>query len=69
MRKITHLLSEEPNSDLGKVSTFNTDAEFIAFVKQIVKENDDEGELFVDTVGQAENYINEYCDNLVLTLI
>lgn len=59
--KIKHLLDENE-----KVSSFDSDAKFIEFVKLIAKENDDEGVFVLDTMKQAQNYIITYCDNLEL---
>lgn len=44
----------------------DNDAEFVHFVRKIAVENDDE-EISITCIGEAKDYIGEYCDNLRLT--
>jgi len=59
MYKISH------DTDNEKVTTLNSDAEFVHFVRAIAVENDDE-ELSITCVGEAKDYLNNYCPNLSL---
>lgn len=61
MKRIKNLLDENE-----KISSFKDEKEFIEFVQLIVKENGDEKEFIIENMGQAENYIRVYCDNLEL---
>lgn len=47
------------------IGTFETDGEFIDFVRKIVIENEDY-DFSVIGVSDAEEYIEDYCDNLKL---
>ena len=58
--KIKHLLS-----DPLKISLFETDEQFITFVKEIALENDDTDTVIL-TKEDAINYINEFCEELVI---
>lgn len=40
-----------------------TEAEFVHKVRQIAVENDD-AELSITCIGEAEDYLREYCSNL-----
>jgi len=57
----------------GIIKTFNTDAEFLEYVRTIYKENEDEqpykSEIhwLPENVQQATEYIVEYCPDLELT--
>lgn len=57
----------------GIVKTFNTDAEFLAYVQAIYKENEDglpyksEIHWLPGNIQQATEYIVEYCPDLELT--
>ena len=44
---------------------YGNEIEFIEFVKKISKENEDENMSFIG-VSDAIEYIEDYCDNLVL---
>lgn len=57
--EVKHLLSE----DL-KISSFNTEKEFIDFTNTIINENGDSNEFSPITTEDCKDYINEYCDNL-----
>ena len=57
--KIKHIMDDE------KVSEFKTDSEFIHFVRKVAVENEDE-ELSILSVGEAKDYLENYCDNLKL---
>lgn len=59
MYKIFHSIDGE------KTTTLNSDAELIHFVRQIAVENDDE-ELSILSVGEAKDYLENYCQNLTL---
>jgi hypothetical protein len=59
MYKIFH------NIDAVKTTILNSDAEFVHFVRQIAVENDDE-ELSITCVGEAKDYLKNYCENLTL---
>lgn len=57
----------------GIIKTFNTDAEFLEYVRVIYKENEDgqpyESEIhwIPENIQQAIEYIGEYCPDLELT--
>lgn len=59
----------------GIVKTFNTDAEFLEYVRAIYKENeegqpyDSEIHWLPENIQQATEYIVEYCPDLELTEI
>ena len=53
------------NIDAEKTSIFNSDLEFITFVKNISVENED-GNLLISNIDEAKDYINNYCPNLNL---
>ena len=65
-------LYEVKNID-GIIKTFNTDAEFLEYVRVIYKENEDgqpyESEIhwIPENIQQAIEYIVEYCPDLELT--
>ncbi len=59
IRKIFH------NIDGEKTTTLNSDAEFIHFMRNIAIENGDE-ELSIISVGEAMDYLKNYCENLTL---
>lgn len=60
MYKIHH------NIDGEKTTTLNDDNELIHFVRKIAVENEDH-ELSITSVGEAKDYLNNYCSNLTLT--
>jgi hypothetical protein len=61
-KSIKHLLSADE-----KISHFNTDEEFIQFVKKIILENGDEGKFGeTENIEELEFYILYFCDNLEL---
>ena len=47
------------------IGAFKTDNEFTHFMRKIAVENDDE-ELSITCVGEAMDYLNNYCSNLTL---
>lgn len=47
------------------IVTLKTDAEFTHFMREIAIENDDEN-LSITCVGEAMDYLNNYCSNLTL---
>lgn len=47
------------------IGKFKTDAEFTHFMRRIAVENDD-AELSITCLGEAMDYLNNYCDNLEL---
>ena len=53
------------NVDGEKTTTLNSDAEFVNFIRQIAVENNDE-ELSILSVGEAKDYLQNYCPNLTL---
>lgn len=53
--------------DGEKESVFKTDSEFVHFVRQIAVENEDE-ELSITCVGEAKDYLENYCPNLELSI-
>jgi hypothetical protein len=57
--KVVHRVDNE------KTSTFNTDAELTNFVRKIAVENEDE-DISITCIGEAKDYIRDYCDNLYL---
>ncbi len=59
IRKIKH------NIDNEKVTTLNNDAEFVHFMRKIAEENDDH-EMSITCLGEAMDYLNNYCSNLTL---
>lgn len=59
MYKIFH------NIDGEKITKLNSDAEFVHFMRNIAVENEDE-DLSITSVGEAKDYLNNYCDNLTL---
>jgi hypothetical protein len=59
MYKILH------NIDGDKITTLNTDAEFVHFMRQIAIENNDE-DLSITCLSEAMDYLEIYCDNLTL---
>ena len=59
MYKILH------NIDAEKVTTLNSDAEFIYFVRQIAIENED-FDFSIIGLSDAKEYLEDYCDNLDL---
>lgn len=50
------------NTIIGK---FKNDAEFVHFMRNIAIENGDEN-LSITCIGEAKDYLNEYCSNLEL---
>jgi len=58
-RKIFH------NVDAEKITTLNTDAEFVFFMRQIAVENNDE-DLSILSIGEAKDYLENYCPNLTV---
>lgn len=59
MYKILH------KTDGEKITQLNSDAEFIHFIRNIAVENEDE-DMSITTLGEAMDYLKEYCDNLAL---
>lgn len=59
MYKIFH------NVDGQKTTTLNSDAEFVHFMRNIAVENGDE-ELSIICLGEAKDYLSNYCPNLTL---
>ena len=60
--KIKHLLA-----DPEKITMFQSEAEFIKFVKKIAIENDDESiSLNINNIRDCVHYITTYCPNLKL---
>jgi len=59
MYKIFH------NIDSEKITTLNNDGEFVYFMRQIAIENGDEN-LSITCLGEAKDYLNNYCGNLTL---
>jgi len=57
-RKIFHNVAE-------KITTLNTDAEFVFFMRQIAVENNDE-DLSILSIGEAKDYLENYCPNLTV---
>ena len=53
------------NVDGEKTTTLNSDAEFIHFMRLIAIENGDE-ELSITSLGEAKDYLENYCPNLTL---
>lgn len=47
------------------IKSFNTDDEFVDFIKKIASENDDDNILISNKI-QAINYLQTYCSNLEL---
>jgi len=47
------------------IGKFKTDAEFTHFIRRIAVENDD-AELSITCLGEAMDYLNNYCSNLKL---
>lgn len=47
------------------IKSFNTDDEFVDFIKKIASENDDDNILISNKI-QAINYLQTYCSNLDL---
>ena len=58
---VKHLLDENE-----KVSNFDTDESFMAFVEKIKKENED-FDITINDVNGSGYYIDTYCGNLQLT--
>jgi hypothetical protein len=54
------------NIDSEKTTVLNTDAELVHFVRRIAVENEDE-DMSITVIGEAIDYLNEYCPNLTLT--
>ena len=52
-------------TDGTKTTTISSDTELIAFVKRIANENED-GELMVDSAHNAKEYLRHFCPNLQL---
>ena len=53
------------NVDGEKTTTLNSNAEFVHFMRNIAVENNDE-ELSIISVGEAKDYLQNYCPNLTL---
>lgn len=53
------------NIDNEKITTLNSDKEFIEFVELIVKENGDTNFSIIG-VSDAKEYLEDYCPNLTL---
>jgi hypothetical protein len=54
------------NIDNVKSTILPTDAHLVHFVRKIAVENEDE-ELSITVLGEALDYLNNYCPNLTLT--
>lgn len=65
--KIKNMYKIFHNIDGEKTSVFNSDSEFINFVRRVAEENED-GDTPINNVEEAKNYINVYCENLDLIL-
>ena len=59
--KIQHLLDENE-----KITTLNSDEEFVNFANLICRENEDDNFFAIHNAQDCKDYINEYCDNLKL---
>jgi len=55
------------NVDAEKVTTLNSEAELVHFMRAIAIENDDE-ELSITCKEEALSYLKEYCQNLTLLI-
>lgn len=53
------------NIDGEKTTILKSDAEFTHFMRKIAVENGDE-ELSITCLGEAMDYLNNYCPNLTL---
>lgn len=53
------------NIDDEKITVLKNDAEFVHFMRQIAIENED-AELSITCIGEAMDYLTEYCSNLTL---
>ena len=56
------------NIEDKEIGSFATDSELTNFVRKIAVENDDE-ELSITVIGEALDYLKNYCDNLDLTTV
>jgi len=50
------------------IGWFNTSVEFLNFVYKILEENDDVNTFVIESEQDAIDYINEYCDNLIMCI-
>jgi len=62
VRKVKNLIDEMP------LKVFNTDKEFIQFVRDVADENND-ADWIITNISEAEHYLITYCDNLELITI
>jgi hypothetical protein len=56
------------NIDTEKTTILNNDNEFVEFTQKVREENGDKDIITINTVSDSIYYINNYCENLILSI-